>query len=97
MSVQQKFSLQAFNTFGIDANCQYFSAFSSIHELDKLIQNSSKPLTILGGGSNILLTKNIRKVELQLRDKRNRNYMPMHTEEVFSIETEQEGLRMHEQ
>jgi len=59
MSVQQKFSLQAFNTFGIDANCQYFSAFSSIHELDKLIQNSSKPLTILGGGSNILLTKDI--------------------------------------
>jgi len=59
MIIQERFSLQAFNTFGIDANCQFFSAFTSIKALDTIVKKASKPLTILGGGSIILLTKNV--------------------------------------
>lgn len=57
--VQQNISLKNFNTFGIDVFANYFSTFSSVDELAELItQNSKLKTAILGGGSNILLTKN---------------------------------------
>lgn len=65
MNIQEHFSLQAFNTFGIDSHCQYFSAFHSIKELDELVRTAPKPLTVLGGGSNILLTQDIKGTVLK--------------------------------
>jgi len=51
-------SLKPFNTFGIDVNCMAFATFGTRQELDQLIRaNQRKPLLILGGGSNILFTK----------------------------------------
>jgi UDP-N-acetylmuramate dehydrogenase len=59
MRIQQNISLRQFNTFGIDASAKYFSAFNSTEELtDLLAQNSKLKTFILGGGSNILFTKN---------------------------------------
>jgi len=67
MSLQQNISLKPFNTFGIDVRAKYFSNFSSAEELSQLIKNplfdtvqkkKVLPVFILGGGSNILLTKN---------------------------------------
>ena len=65
MTIQQHFSLKAFNTFGIDTFCQYFSAFHSINELDELVRTAPRPLTVLGGGSNILLTQDIKGTVLK--------------------------------
>lgn len=59
MQVQQNYPLKKYNTFGIDAIAKYFATFSSIDEMKNLIEEknvSSK--MILGGGSNILFTKN---------------------------------------
>ena len=64
MQVQQNFSLKKYNTFGIDAAAKYFSIFSSVDELENILsfiakeQISSNKQFILGGGSNILFTKN---------------------------------------
>jgi UDP-N-acetylmuramate dehydrogenase len=62
MIVQKNFSLKKYNSFGIDAIARYFTSFNSVDELTEIsesekfnFQNSS---FILGGGSNILLTKN---------------------------------------
>ncbi len=61
MQVQQNYPLKEYNTFGIEAYAKYFGAFTSITELEQLLlstANKQLPTFILGGGSNILLTKN---------------------------------------
>ena len=59
MQIQENFSLKHFNSFGIEVSAQYFAAFKSIGELTELkAQNSKLKTLILGGGSNILFTKN---------------------------------------
>jgi UDP-N-acetylmuramate dehydrogenase len=59
MQVQQNYSLKKYNTFGIEVYAKYFGAFSSIDDLTFLLNTySSERLLILGGGSNVLFTKN---------------------------------------
>jgi UDP-N-acetylmuramate dehydrogenase len=56
--IAENLSLKAYNTFGIDVNARYFSTFDSIEKLNQLLHDFKHvPLFILGGGSNILLTK----------------------------------------
>ncbi|HTS46098.1 MAG TPA: UDP-N-acetylmuramate dehydrogenase [Puia sp.] len=58
MQIQQNISLKQFNTFGIDVNAGYFGRFTSAEELTGQMSFDSKlPVHILGGGSNILFTK----------------------------------------
>jgi UDP-N-acetylmuramate dehydrogenase len=58
MQIKENFSLKPYNTFGIDAKARYFSTFKNDDELSELLTNDSRLSTfILGGGSNILLTK----------------------------------------
>ncbi len=58
MQVHQNYSLQKYNTFGIHSLAKYFSIFSSSDELkDLLEQKTDASIMILGGGSNILFTK----------------------------------------
>ena len=61
MNIHQNISLKPYNTFGIDANAKYFSIFSSVDELEELLSSDTQQTTndklILGGGSNILFTK----------------------------------------
>lgn len=62
MIVQKDFSLKKLNTFGIDAQAKYFATFSNTEQLKELLNNpafSSIQKLILGGGSNILFTKNV--------------------------------------
>jgi UDP-N-acetylmuramate dehydrogenase len=70
--IKENFSLKEYNTFGIDATAQYFSTFNSVEQLTvlleskKLITHHSLLITfILGGGSNILLTKNVEGLVLK--------------------------------
>ncbi|HTE07546.1 MAG TPA: FAD-binding protein, partial [Flavitalea sp.] len=52
-------SLKEFNTFGINTFARYYSSFTSLGELEEIVaSNSVQPLMILGGGSNVLFTKN---------------------------------------
>ena len=53
------YSLLAHNTFGIDAKCRRFLEYSSVEEAQQMVAaltDADKPLLILGGGSNLLLT-----------------------------------------
>ncbi len=61
MIIQQNISLKPFNTFGLEAIAKYFVEVNSVSELKKVIQSHDLQLVdklFLGGGSNILLTKN---------------------------------------
>ncbi len=60
MIVQKDVQLKPYNTFGIEATAKYFVEVSSIEQLKEILQNSdyqSIKRLILGGGSNMLLTK----------------------------------------
>lgn len=59
MQLQNHFNLKTYNTFGISKNAKYFSEISEIHQLEKIhtLPDFFNNRLILGGGSNILLTK----------------------------------------
>lgn len=60
LEIQNNFSLKNYNTFGIDAKAKQFVAVHSVDELKTVLeQNKFEPKFILGGGSNMLLTKDI--------------------------------------
>jgi len=60
MEIQNHFSLRNYNTFGIEVNAKQFVAVQSIEELKSVLaENKPKNKFILGGGSNMLLTKDI--------------------------------------
>ena len=51
-------SLKEFNTFGVDVNAKAFIEIDSIARLkEEITKGISKPFFVLGGGSNILFTK----------------------------------------
>jgi UDP-N-acetylmuramate dehydrogenase len=57
MQIQENISLKPYNTFGIDARAQYFAEVSTMEQLAEL---QLKQLSlVLGGGSNILFTRNV--------------------------------------
>ncbi|HYK77772.1 MAG TPA: UDP-N-acetylmuramate dehydrogenase [Daejeonella sp.] len=59
-NIQQNLSLQKLNTFGVEAQASWFTEINSENDLTELFTNSAwkevKKLT-LGGGSNMLFTK----------------------------------------
>jgi UDP-N-acetylmuramate dehydrogenase len=60
MYIRENISLKPYNTFAIDAKARYFASFKDTDELSELLTLNLKPQTlnfILGGGSNVLLTK----------------------------------------
>ena len=61
MLIQQNISLKKYNTFGMDVAAQYFAAFSTLDQLEEILNYKQIPTPnaqlILGGGSNILFTK----------------------------------------
>ncbi len=60
MSIKENVSLKPFNTFGIDAKAKYFYEVQSTNELIDLVQTDlfkKERSLILGGGSNVLFTK----------------------------------------
>lgn len=60
MEIQHHFSLKNYNTFGIEASAKQFVAVHSNEQLKNILnQNKQQQKFILGGGSNMLLTKDI--------------------------------------
>jgi UDP-N-acetylmuramate dehydrogenase len=60
LPVQHDFSLRELNTFGVAASAQAYLPVSSVAQLEQVRQDSSlaaMPRLVLGGGSNILLTR----------------------------------------
>ncbi len=72
MTIQKNISLTSFNTFGLQATAKEFTTIQSIEDAQALLASDifkNQPVLILGGGSNILLTKNfdglVVKVEIK--------------------------------
>jgi UDP-N-acetylmuramate dehydrogenase len=62
--IQERISIKNYNTFGINAVARFFAVFKTIDELSELLEfnqlktnNYQLSTLILGGGSNILFTK----------------------------------------
>ncbi len=78
MEIHENYPLKPYNTFSIDAKAKFFNSFSFVEELEEtLLMYSEYPVFILGGGSNILFTKDyngavlkndIKGIELQHED-----------------------------
>ena len=78
--MHENFSLKPYNTFGVEANARYFAEVNSVEELIETLKPSNSqtrhpelaeglPLLFLGGGSNILLTKDFDGLAIQLHLK----------------------------
>ena len=78
--IEQNKSLKNYNTFGLDVNAAHFTSIHSVGELIAVLKDddfSDVPKMFLGGGSNVLLTKdfngliihnNLKGIEVVERD-----------------------------
>ncbi|AZA51994.1 UDP-N-acetylmuramate dehydrogenase [Chryseobacterium sp. G0201] len=67
--MHENFSLKPYNTFGVEAKAKYFIEVHSIEELKdalKFSKSQNLPLLFLGGGSNILFTKDFDGLAIKL-------------------------------
>jgi UDP-N-acetylmuramate dehydrogenase len=70
MKILSNISLKPYNTFGIDVKARYFAEVTSLDELREVLKNSyASELFILGGGSNMLLTKDVQKTVVYINLK----------------------------
>jgi len=66
--IKENFSLKKYNTFGIDVKSSFFVSCSSVQELVRFFNShdlAELPLMILGGGSNVLFTKDFEGFVIQ--------------------------------
>lgn len=69
MKIEKNISLKRYNTFGIDVKAKFFSEISSELQLKEILSaNEYKhlPRLILGGGSNVLFTKDFDGLVLKI-------------------------------
>lgn len=67
--MQENFSLKPYNTFGVDVKAKYFIEATTIEELKEAIRYSKDhdfKVLFLGGGSNILLTRDFDGLAIKL-------------------------------
>ncbi|MEP1488667.1 MAG: UDP-N-acetylmuramate dehydrogenase [Algibacter sp.] len=70
MQIKSNISLKPFNTFGIDVLAKHFVSVTTIEELKNVLLLKNYPnKLILGGGSNMLLTKNQETLVIHLNIK----------------------------
>jgi UDP-N-acetylmuramate dehydrogenase len=70
MRIEANKSLKNFNTFGIECKAKFYVSVISIDELKEVLANKNYPdRFILGGGSNMLLTRDIEGLVIHLNLK----------------------------
>jgi UDP-N-acetylmuramate dehydrogenase len=64
--IQNNVNLLAYNTFGIDVNAKHFARFENVEALKSILKkNTDQEILILGGGSNILFTRDFEGIVLK--------------------------------
>lgn len=67
MKIQKNISLKPYNTFGIDVSAKMFASVSNTTELEEVLRlYPEKKRLILGGGSNMLLTKDFEGLAIKI-------------------------------
>ncbi len=70
MLIKHNISLKPFNTFGIDVNANHYVSIENLKQLKSILESKEYPNKFfLGGGSNMLLTKNIDALVVHLNLK----------------------------
>lgn len=78
MNLRENISLKPYNTFGVEAKAKYFAEVNSVEELVEILhqyknlqlENPQKfPILFLGGGSNLLFTKDFDGLVVKLNLK----------------------------
>jgi len=59
MQISSHRSLLPYNTFGIDVEAAHFVTVETVDDLQKALRSGIRPVLILGGGSNLVFTKNV--------------------------------------
>lgn len=67
--IQQYVSLKPYNTFGIDVRAESFVSVQTLEDLISILNTKPSKLLVLGGGSNMLLTKDIDGLVLHINLK----------------------------
>jgi len=67
--LKKNYSLKSLNSFGIDVNADNFCSVENLSELFNFLKTKPSNLFILGGGSNILFTKNVEGTVLHINLK----------------------------
>ncbi len=72
MQILKNISLKSYNTFGVDVNCRFFAEVFTEEELLPFLQSldrEKKTFLILGGGSNLLFTKDFEGTIVKISTK----------------------------
>ncbi|MBX8489838.1 UDP-N-acetylmuramate dehydrogenase [Pseudomonas lijiangensis] len=72
LQVQSGVSLKPFNTFGVDVQAQLFAEARDDQEVHQALAYSAEhdvPLLVIGGGSNLLLTDDVRALVLRMASR----------------------------
>ncbi len=81
--IEENVDIAPYTTFGINANAQSFAVFSTTEELKNLLsQNRDRNTMVLGGGSNVLFTRDYEGLILVNRIK-GINVVDENSDEVF--------------
>ena len=94
MEISHNFPLKKYNTFGIDAKAKQFVAVHSVDDLQSVLrEHQNEPKFVLGGGSNMLLTKDIEAlvIHIDLKGKK-----VLQHDEDFALVEAQAGESWHE-
>jgi UDP-N-acetylmuramate dehydrogenase len=78
MQIYTNHSLKKYNTFGIDAKAKYFVECQEVEDLKNLFTTpvvKNNPVFILGGGSNVLFTKDFDGIIIKIGLKGIKTYM----------------------
>jgi len=67
--IKKHVSLKPYNTFGVDVSAKAFASIESLEDLKSILKANPSKLLVLGGGSNILLTKNVEELVLHINLK----------------------------
>ena len=57
--MRQNVQLLPYNTFGLPAKAEHFAEIQSVSDLQDVLRENIRPVFVLGGGSNILLTRDL--------------------------------------
>jgi len=94
--MHENFSLQPYNTFGVDVKAGYFTEIQTVEALKEALsfsQNHNLALLFLGGGSNILFTRDFDGLVIKLNLK-GISIQPWNENEV--LVTAKSGENWHE-
>lgn len=72
MTLQENCSIKPYSTFGIEAKARYFVKVSTVEELSEAMHHpciADLPVLILGGGSNLLFTKDFEGLIIKIEFK----------------------------